>query len=89
MDTRARAVQAQPAPPNAGTKQVALKPFGVLEIFVSAEDQRGGAGANFLVEWAADGPISEPVIETVMVGTAYSSTSYSFVSQGRNLQAVR
>ncbi len=70
-------------------RPVALKPFGVLEIFVSAEDQRGGAGANFLVEWASDGPISEPVIETVMVGTAYSSTSYSFVSQGRNLQAVR
>ncbi len=69
-------------------RPVALKPFGVLEVFVSAEDKRGGAGANFLVEWAADGPISEPVIETVMAGTSYSSTSYSFVSQGRPLRTA-
>ena len=68
-------------------RPVALKPFGVLEIFVSADDKRGGAGGNFFVEWAADGPIPEPIIETVMVGT-FSSTSYSFVSQGRRLQAA-
>ena len=67
-------------------RPVALKPFGVLEIFVPAEDTRGGAGANFLVDWAADGPMLEPVIEAVMIGT-YGSTSYSFVSQGRTLNS--
>ncbi len=66
---------------------VALKPFGVLQIFIAADDERGGTGANFLVEWAAAGPVPEPLIEAVMVGT-FSSTSYSFTSQGRNLHAA-
>ncbi len=65
-------------------RPVALKPFGVLEVFVSADDNRGGAGANFLVEWSADGPVPTPMIEAVMVG-AYSSTGISFVSQSRTL----
>ena len=59
-----------------------------MEMFVPADDVRGGAGANFLVEWAADGPITEPAIEAVMIGTS-GTTSYSFVSQGRRLEAPR
>jgi hypothetical protein len=51
-------------------------------MFVAREDRRGGTGANFVVDWAADGPISEPVIETVMIGTQGNAT-YSFVSSGR------
>jgi len=67
---------------------VILKPFAVVEMFVPAEDVRGGSGANFLVEWAADGPMTEPVVEAVMIGTI-GTTSYSFVSQGRRLEAPR
>ena len=69
-------------------KPVALKPLGAVEMFVAAEDVRGGSGANFLVEWAADGPITEPVVEAVMIGSI-GTTSYSFVSQGRSLDAPR
>jgi hypothetical protein len=61
---------------------VALKPLGTIEMFVAGEDRRGGTGANFVVDWAADGPISEPVIEAVMIGTQGNAT-YSFVSPGR------
>lgn len=68
-------------------KPVALKPFGTVEMFVASEDVRGGTGANFVIEWSAHGPISEPVIETVMMG-AVGTTSYSFVSQGRSLRIV-
>jgi hypothetical protein len=67
---------------------VALKPLGTIEMFVAGEDRRGGAGANFVVEWAADGPISEPVIEAVMIGTQGNAT-YSFVSPGRSERIVR
>ena len=50
-------------------------------------DLRGGTGPNFLVDWAADGPIAEPVVEAVMIGTQ-GATSYSFVSQGRAVRRV-
>jgi hypothetical protein len=63
-------------------KPVAVRPLGTIEIFVAREDTRGGTGANFVVGWAAAGPIAEPVIETVMIGSV-GNTSYSFVSQGR------
>ena len=51
-------------------------------MFVARDDRRPGMGANFVVDWAADGPISEPVVEAVMIGTQ-GNVTYSFVSQGR------
>lgn len=66
---------------------VALKPLGTIEMFVAGEDRRAGMGANFVVDWAADGPINEPVIEAVMIGTRGIAT-YSFVSQGRPTRIV-
>ncbi|KLK94584.1 hypothetical protein AA309_02835 [Microvirga vignae] len=66
---------------------VALKPLGTIEMFVAREDRRAGMGANFVVDWAADGPISEPVIEAVMIGTQGNAT-YSFVSPGRPARIV-
>jgi hypothetical protein len=66
---------------------VALKPLGTIEIFVAHDDLRGGTGANFVVGWAAHEPISEPVVEAVMIGVQ-GTTSYSFVSKGRPLQLV-
>ena len=66
---------------------VALKPLGTIEMFVARDDRRAGMGANFVVDWAADGPISEPVVEAVMIGTQGNAT-YSFVSQGRPTRVV-
>ena len=37
---------------------VALKPFATIEVFIPTTDVRGGTGANFIVDWAADGPIA-------------------------------
>ena len=48
---------------------IAIRPLGSGETFVPAEDTRGGTGANFVVEWAADVQITEPLIEAVMLGT--------------------
>ena len=67
-----------------------VRPFGTVEAFVPVEDTRGGSGANFVVEWAAEGPITEPLIEAVMVGNS-GTQGYSFVSRAANiiLQPVR
>ncbi len=70
------------------TEPLALKPLGTIEMFVAGEDRRGGTGANFMVDWAADGPISEPIVEAVMIGTQDNAT-YSFVSPGRPERIVQ
>ena len=66
-------------------RPVALRPFGAIEVFVPVDDLRGGYGANFIVDWASASPVSEPVIEAVMVGTS-GTQGYSFVSHGRSLR---
>jgi uncharacterized protein DUF3124 len=68
-------------------KPVALKPLATIEVFITANDVRGGSGANFVVDWASPSAVSEPAVEAVMIGTI-GTTSYSFVSQGRNLRLV-
>jgi hypothetical protein len=61
---------------------IAIRPLGSAETFVPAEDTRGGTGANFIVEWAAVGQITEPLIEAVMIGTT-GTQGYSFTSRGK------
>ena len=63
---------------------IAIRPFGSVETFVPAEDTRGGTGANFVVEWAANGQITEPLIEAVMVGTL-GAQGFSFTSRGKTM----
>jgi hypothetical protein len=66
---------------------VALRPFGSVEIIIPAEDDHGGVAANFIVAWAGAGPIAEPLVEAVMIGSQ-DNTSYSFVSPGRPIRHV-
>ena len=66
---------------------LALRPFGTIEIVIPAEDDRGGVAANFIVEWAGAGPMAEPLVEAVMIGSQ-GDTSYSFVSPGRPIRHV-
>jgi len=66
---------------------LALRPFGTIEIVIPAEDDRGGVAANFIVDWAAAGPMAEPLVEAVMIGSQ-EDTSYSFVSPGRPIRHV-
>lgn len=68
-------------------KAIALKPFATIEVYVPVNDVRGGTGANFIVDWVASTPITEPVIETLMIGSV-GSGHYSFISQGRALKVV-
>lgn len=65
---------------------IAMKPFATVEIFVPANDVRGGTGANFVVDWGADGEIAEPVMEALMIGSV-GSGHYAFISQGRRINS--
>ena len=81
FDTNGRLVQSYLKEP------VALKPFATVEVFIPTTNVRGGTGANFIVDWAADGPIAEPVIEALMLG-GLGAGQYAFISQGRPVKVV-
>lgn len=66
---------------------VALKPFSTVEVAITANDVRGGTGANFVVDWAAAGEIAEPVVEALMIG-GVGAGHYAFISQGRPIRPV-
>jgi len=67
---------------------VALKPFATVEVFIAANDVRGGTGANFVVDWAATGEIAEPAVEALMVGSV-GAGHYAFISQGRPIRIIK
>ena len=67
---------------------VALKPFATVEVFIAANDVRGGTGANFVVDWAAVGEIAEPAVEALMFGSV-GAGHYAFISQGRPIRIVK
>jgi hypothetical protein len=66
---------------------VRLRPLETLEFLVEEQDTAGGSGANFIVEWMAEEPVSEPLIETVMVGSV-GTHGVSFARSGRALPPV-
>ena len=63
---------------------IALAPLQTIELLVPQRDSTGGSGANFLVEWMATEPISEPMIEALMVGNV-GTHGISFRARGVNL----
>lgn len=59
-----------------------LAPFATKVFVVERPSEGTGAGANFVVEWAAQKAIFEPVVEAVMLGSS-GNRGYSLVSPGR------
>ncbi|MGD8563019.1 MAG: DUF3124 domain-containing protein [Desulfarculaceae bacterium] len=68
-------------------KPTKLGPLATAEYVVEEKDTKGGAGANFIVRWTAASPVSQPVIESVMIGT-FAGNGISFLSQGRVIEQV-
>jgi hypothetical protein len=66
---------------------VALRPLAAIDVYIPELDVRAGLGANFIVDWASAGEISEPVTETLMFGSV-GNRHFSFVSQGRAIKTV-
>jgi hypothetical protein len=65
-------------------KPLKIAPMAAIDFFVKESDTSGGTSASFLVEWSAGEPVSEPVVEAVMIGTA-GTQGISFLSPGRVL----
>lgn len=61
---------------------VEVSPLATVGFVVDEDDTSGGWGANFVVEWGAEQPVYEPVIEAVMIST-HGSIGISMISQGR------
>lgn len=57
-----------------------MGPLSTREFLVEQNDTTGGAGASFVVRWRADTSMNEPVVESVMIGTA-NSQGISFTSR--------
>jgi hypothetical protein len=53
-----------------------------------AESERGrGVGTNFIVEWVAEEPVYEPVVEALMIN-ATGNQGVSFISVGRVVSQI-
>lgn len=42
-----------------------IQPMATYELFIQRSDDTGGSGANFLISWQSDAPVSPPVVEGV------------------------
>jgi hypothetical protein len=67
-------------------KPVTLKPLAATRVVVK-EPKRGeeGLGANFIVQWQAAKPVTQPIIDCLMLGTL-GNQGFSFSLQGRVIQ---
>jgi len=63
-------------------KSITLQPMASTRFIVKESDTRGGSGAHFLVEWEAETPVNEPIMEGVMIGAA-GQQGISFTSRGK------
>ena len=66
-------------------KNLQIPPMATAEFLVKEQDKSGGSGANFIVEWTAQKDVSEPVVEAVMISTAFQQ-GISFISPGRVIE---
>lgn len=64
---------------------VAVQPLGSTRYIVQESDNSGGSGAKFLVHWEAENAVTEPIIESIMIGTKLQQ-GISFVSRGRVIE---
>ncbi len=53
---------------------------------LALRDRRGGSGAKFIVEWVAQTSVSEPIVEAIMISTAFQQ-GISFVSPGKVIKS--
>ncbi|NJP10838.1 MAG: DUF3124 domain-containing protein [Leptolyngbyaceae cyanobacterium RU_5_1] len=59
-----------------------LAALASADFFIAKDDVSGGLGANFIVEWAAEQQVFEPIVEAVMISTE-SGRGISLISSGK------
>ena len=69
-------------------KPLQIGPMASVDFFVEESDESGGASPSLVVRWAATEPTSNPVVESVMIGTA-GTQGISFTAQGRAISSIK
>lgn len=64
---------------------ITISPYESRNFLVPINDQSGGFGSNYLVEWESINPATSPVVEAVMIGGS-GSLGISFTSSGRVIE---
>jgi len=64
-----------------------INPLATMIFSVPQKDQ-SGTGANFLVEWMADQPVNEPLIESIMKDLS-GNKGLAFLSYGRVVREIK
>ena len=63
-----------------------LGPLASASFVVDIKEDRGGVGANFIVEWQAEEKVVSPIIEAIMSGGT-GTQGLSFVTRGKVISA--
>ncbi len=67
---------------------VTLPPLASVRYIVRETDTTGGSGAKFLVTWEAEPGVTEPIVESIMIGTKLQQ-GISFVSRGKVIKGKK
>ncbi|WP_051328435.1 DUF3124 domain-containing protein [Desulfatirhabdium butyrativorans] len=64
-----------------------LAPLSSTRFVIKESDASGGSGACFVVRWKSAKPVTEPVVESIMINTQ-SQLGISFTSPARVLEEI-
>jgi len=67
------------------SQPVLVAPLGTKEFVIMQFDKEGGSGANFLLDWESASPVTDPIVEAVMIGTS-SNQGISFLTDGQVIE---
>ncbi|MDF1548042.1 MAG: DUF3124 domain-containing protein [Bacteroidales bacterium] len=66
---------------------ILVSPLESIEFVVEEFENMGGAGANFIVEWASNNHVDQLLIQSIMIGT-YDKQGISFLSESKVIKRV-
>lgn len=67
-------------------RPIQIAALASTDFVVDRDEQGGGSGAKFIVEWVAQTKVFEPVVEAVMIGTDFQQ-GISLISPGRVIKS--
>jgi len=63
------------------TKSILLKPLESIEYVIEDAEDKGGAGASFILEWGGSRYSNQMLIQSIMIGTT-GQQGISFIAKG-------
>jgi len=63
------------------TKSILLKPLESIEYVIEDAEDKGGAGASFIIEWGGSRYSNQMQIQSIMIGTT-GQQGISFTAKG-------